>query len=145
MKSVLILNAGYEPLQKVTVKHAIRMLVREVAVIEEAHEDKKIGDFPFPQVLRLVRYIKASWRKHAPKYSKRGLLQRDNRKCAYCLGEATTVDHIKPRRLGGKDEWMNTVAACLKCNGKKGSRTLEKSGLKLKFQPFEPSWIDIMA
>lgn len=144
MSGVLVLNAGYEPLHRVTVKHAIRMLVREVAVIEEAHEEKKIGDFPFPQVLRLVRYIKLSWRKHSPKWSKKRLLQRDNYKCAYCLGEANTVDHINPRRLGGRDEWMNTVAACLKCNGKKGSRPLDKSGMKLKFHPYEPTWMDII-
>ena len=62
MSSVLILNAGYEPLHRVSIQHAIRMLVREVAVVEESLDDKTIGHFPFPLVLRLVRYVKLNWR-----------------------------------------------------------------------------------
>ena len=61
--SVLVLNAGYEPLHRVSIQHAIKMIVREVAVIEEAHEDETFGSFPKPLVLRLVKYIKMSWRK----------------------------------------------------------------------------------
>lgn len=38
MGSVLVLNAGYEPLHRVSYQHAIRMLVREVAVVEESVE-----------------------------------------------------------------------------------------------------------
>ena len=57
MSSVLVLNAGYEPLHKVSVKHAIKMIVREVAVIEESHDDEMFGSFPVPKVLRLLKYI----------------------------------------------------------------------------------------
>ena len=50
MSTVLVLNAGYEPLHKVSINHAIKMLVRQVAVIEEATEEM-FGDFPKPLVL----------------------------------------------------------------------------------------------
>lgn len=143
MSGVLVINAGYEPLHRVSIQHAIRMLVREVAVVEEAHDGKKIGDFPLPKVLRLLRYVKLHWRGAAPKWSKRRLLERDNYKCAYCGREATTVEHILPRYHGGETTWENTVAACLRCNGRKGSRTLEKSGMKLLSKPFVPTWYDI--
>ncbi|NBR07971.1 MAG: HNH endonuclease [Planctomycetes bacterium] len=36
--------------------------------------------------------------------------------------EATTVDHIIPRRLGGTDEPDNLVASCTRCNYSKGGR-----------------------
>lgn len=36
MTAVIVLNASYEELHRVTVKKAIKMLVREVAVIEES-------------------------------------------------------------------------------------------------------------
>src|SRR5690349_21532071 len=48
--NVLVLNASYEPLHKVDVRHAVRMLVRGVAVVEEAVEGRNIGHFPFPRV-----------------------------------------------------------------------------------------------
>jgi 5-methylcytosine-specific restriction endonuclease McrA len=143
MSSVLILNAGYEPLHRVSIQHAIRMLVREVAVVEESIDDKTIGHFPFPLVLRLVRYVKLNWRSSTPKWSKRRLLERDNYCCGYCGKQATTVDHVTPRVNGGQTTWLNTVSACLRCNGKKGSNSVEKSGMKLINQPFKPTWKDI--
>jgi hypothetical protein len=143
MKSVLVINAGYEHHDRVTVKHAIRMLVREVAVIEEAVDDRKIGDFPFPKVLRLVRYVRAHWRTPSPKWSKRRLLERDSHRCAYCGKEGNTVDHVVPRSQGGKTTWDNTVTSCLRCNGRKGSRSLEKANMKLLFMPYAPSWGEI--
>ena len=143
MSSVLILNAGYEPLHRVSIQHAIRMLVREVAVVEESIDDKTIGHFPFPLVLRLVRYVKLNWRSSTPKWSKRRLLERDHYCCGYCGKQATTVDHVIPRVDGGETTWLNTVSACLRCNGKKGSSSIEKSGMKLTKQPFKPTWKDI--
>lgn len=140
MDGVLVLNAGYEPLQRVSVRHAIKMIVREVAVIEEAHKEDTFGPFPVPLVLRLVRYVKLSWRNQKPRFSKRRLFQRDNYSCAYCGKIANTVDHVIPRSRGGLTEWTNTVASCLKCNHKKGSRTPEEAGMKLRVRPHEPSW-----
>ena len=53
--SVALLNASYEPLGKVTFQHAVRMLFRQVAIVEEAHDDRMIGPHPWPRVIRLVR------------------------------------------------------------------------------------------
>ena len=143
MSTVLILNASYEPLHRVSVRHAIRMIVREVAVIEEAKEDETFGHFPVPLVLRLVKYVKLYWRNNAPRYSKTKLFVRDKKTCAYCGKTANTVDHIIPRSKGGETTWLNIVAACLKCNHKKSNRTLKESGMKLLFTPYEPSWYDL--
>ena len=143
MSSVLILNAGYEPLHRVSVRHAIKMLVREVAVIEEAHEEETFGSFPVPLVLRLVRYVKMSWRSARPRFSKKRLFERDNHKCAYCGKEANTVDHVLPRSGGGETVWENVVASCLKCNHKKGSKTPEEAGMKLLTKPYEPNWFNM--
>ena len=122
MSSVLVLNAGYEPLHKVSIQHAIKMLVREVAVIEESEENKMFGSFPIPRVLRLVKYIKMTWRTYSPRFSKNRLMARDNGLCGYCGKSASTIDHVVPRSRGGKTEWENTVASCLKCNHKKVTR-----------------------
>ena len=42
MNVVLVLHADYGPLHRVSVRHAIRMLFREVAVVHEARPDARI-------------------------------------------------------------------------------------------------------
>lgn len=135
---VLVLNASYEPLQRVSLRHAIKMLVREVAVIEEA-ADETFGPFPRPLVLRLVRYVVTKWihrRKHI--CTKSAIKDRDGM-CAYCGGMAETVDHIIPRSRGGGLTWDNAVAACLKCNHRKANRTPAEAGMQLLLTPAVPN------
>jgi 5-methylcytosine-specific restriction endonuclease McrA len=138
-RDVLVLNASYEPLQRVSLRHAIKMLVREVAVIEEATEET-FGPFPMPRVLRLVRYVVARWRNRRG-CTKSAVKARD-RMCAYCGGSADTVDHIVPRSRGGTLTWDNAVAACLRCNHRKADRTPAEAGMTLLVLPGPPApWI----
>ena len=65
-QQVVLLNASYEPLGKVTFQHAVRMLFREVALVEEQHGDRMIGPHPWPRVIRLVRYVAAHWLHRPP-------------------------------------------------------------------------------
>jgi 5-methylcytosine-specific restriction endonuclease McrA len=144
MKNILVINAGYEPLHTVTLNHAIKMLVRQVAVIEE-HTGEKYGEFHKPRVLRLTRYVQIRWRNTQPVWSKAKVLQRDNYQCGYCGKKATTIDHIKPVSKGGESNFINTVAACFKCNSRKGDGCAENKGMKLKIQPHVPNWVDIIS
>jgi 5-methylcytosine-specific restriction endonuclease McrA len=53
------------------------------------------------------------------------VLRRDNFCCHYC-GKGScklTLDHVKPRKLGGSDSPSNLVAACQTCNDAKGSKS----------------------
>lgn len=139
--SVLVLNTTFEPMQRVDWKHAVRMIMREVAVIEEAEPDKMIGHLPFPKVLRLVKFVKTQWRTaRPPTWSRKRLLARDKGLCVYCTKPATTVDHVVPVSRGGKSTWLNTVASCSPCNNKKGNRTATESRMKSKVTPFAPTW-----
>jgi 5-methylcytosine-specific restriction endonuclease McrA len=49
-----------------------------------------------------------------------------------------TFDHVVPRARGGVTSWENVVAACSRCNLKKGSRSLRQSGLSLRKPPRQP-------
>jgi 5-methylcytosine-specific restriction endonuclease McrA len=145
--SVIVLNASYEPLHTVSIQHAIRMLVREVAVVEEAHGERTIGPFPVPRVLRLVRYVVTHWRYAAGrmKYSKHGVLRRDKFRCAYCgLENADTMDHVQPRSRGGRTEWLNAVAAHASCNERKGNRTPSEANMPLLWQPWVPTRAELV-
>ena len=137
---VIVLNTDNTTLHTVSVQHAIRMLVREVAIVEEAQEGRKIGPYPWPIVLRLIRYVKTTFLyAQSPAWSKRGVLRRDHHRCAYCKGKAETVDHLLPQSRGGRNTWLNTVAACAGCNHRKANRTPAEAGMRLAVTPYEPS------
>ena len=145
MTAVLVLNAGYEKLQFVSLRHAIRMLLREVADVEEVAEGGPIGHFQRPAVIRLKRYVQMRWRSRGvPSWSRKGVLNRDGHQCGFCAGRAETVDHVRPRSRGGRDTWLNTVAACTRCNNRKRNRTPEEAGMRLLFQPRNPTWSDLV-
>lgn len=141
MAEVLVLNADLQPLQRVSLRHAVRMLVRQVAEVHDSHADRIIGVWPMPTVVRLVRYVYAKWRHTTgPTWSRRGVLARDGRRCGYCSQTATTVDHVVPRSQGGSNTWINTVAACYDCNQRKANRTPAQAGMVLRITPAAPTW-----
>lgn len=139
---VLVINADLGPLHRVSLRHAVRMLVREVAVVHEAIEDRLIGPYPVPKIVRLVRYVVTRWRyTGGPAWSRRGVIRRDEGRCGYCPAPATTVDHVVPRSRDGRNTWKNTVACCDGCNQRKGDRTPEEAGMALRVTPRSPTWV----
>lgn len=148
--AVTLLNASYEPLAKVTFQHAVKMLFREVAIVEEADElpdggARMIGPHPWPRVIRLVRYVATKWLYRPAAWSRQGVLTRDRHRCGYCQGRATTVDHILPESRGGAWSWLNNVAACARCNGAKGNRTPEEAGMQLHVVLYVPTRAQLIA
>lgn len=144
MTDVLVLNADWQPLQRVSLRHAIRMLVRQVAEIHDAEPDRLIGIFPMPVAVRLVRYVVTRWRNaRGPAWSKTGVLNRDGHRCGYCGKNGDTVDHIVPSSRGGTNSWLNTVAACTRCNQRKADRTPAEAGMVLRVHPTAPTWASI--
>lgn len=141
MEHVLVLNADLNPLHRVSLRHAIRMLFRQVAEVHEAEPDRLIGVYPMPKVVRLVQYVVTRWRyTSGPAWSRPGVLARDRRTCGYCGASASTVDHVVPRSRGGRNSWSNTVAACGGCNQRKRNRTPAEAGMRLRVQPTSPTW-----
>jgi hypothetical protein len=145
VEAVLVINVDLGPLHRVSLKHAIRMLLRRVAEIHEAEPDRLIGVFPRPTVVRLVQYVVTTWRyTGGPAWSRPGVMVRDQRRCGYCGGHATTIDHILPRCRGGRNSWTNTVAACGGCNQRKGDRTPVEARMPLRITPAAPTWATLV-
>ncbi|MFD3576026.1 HNH endonuclease [Streptomyces sp. NPDC058644] len=147
MRDTLVLNASFEPLSTVTLNRAIVLVLTDKAVVEQAHPGLRVRaaavEIPVPRVIRLCRYVRVPFRRRAP-WSRRGVLVRDQHRCAYCGKRATTVDHVVPRAQGGMDSWLNTVASCAMDNHRKADRTPEEAGMPLLRQPFEPTPADAM-
>ncbi|RLG10162.1 HNH endonuclease [Candidatus Pacearchaeota archaeon] len=146
---MLVLNASYEPLSICTVKRAISLYIQNKAEIIYTYDGKVIKTpstfFPRPSVIRLNYYVKLKKRLEVP-LNKKNILKRDNYTCQYCgkKGGNMTIDHVIPKRKGGKDTWENLVCACPQCNALKGDRTPEEAGMKLLRKPFKPHYILFM-
>ena len=95
---VLVLNASYEPIQLVSTRRAIVLLLQEKAEVIESTEQRLRAQSLFldiPLVIRLVRYIKIPRRLRLP-CSRRGVLTRDRETCQYC---GTQPGRTQPRDL----------------------------------------------
>lgn len=138
---VVVLNATMEPLAIVPLHRALMFLVHERATIVEAREGETIRsastEFPVPLVVAFRELVRVLYRWSAAPWTRRGVLTRDGRQCAYCGRTATTIDHLTPRSRGGENSWLNTVAACIRCNNAKADRTPEEARMPLRFPPRE--------
>jgi hypothetical protein len=147
MTEVLVLNAGgTQVLHRVSLKHAIGMLYRQVARVHESVPGATFGPYPVPRSVELVRYLYTKWVWETSgrlPCTRQGVLRRDKFRCGYCGRRATTIDHVLPRSRGGKNTWSNCVAACFACNQKKADRTPAEAGMRLDITPSEPTLGDL--
>jgi 5-methylcytosine-specific restriction endonuclease McrA len=149
MSQVLVLNATYEPMNVVSVRRAILLLLKEKAELVEAAEAQLRSErliVPVPLVIRLVYYVRIPRRFSLP-LSRRTVMARDHYTCQYCgdqPGKANlTIDHVLPRSRGGQTTWQNVVTACGFCNRHKGNRTPEEAAMQLLHRPAQPRYLAV--
>ncbi len=148
-RSVLVLNATFEPLSLVSVRRAVVLLLREKAELVEATErllHSANQALPEPLVIRLTRYVRLPHRSVPPTRS--AVILRDAYTCQYCGDtpgkHSLTVDHVVPRCRGGNHSWTNLATACKRCNCKKGGMSPREAGMKLLRRPFEPTYVALV-
>ncbi|MFO0957673.1 MAG: HNH endonuclease [Isosphaeraceae bacterium] len=97
-------------------------------------------DVEVPRVIRLLGYDRLPRQK--VRFNRRNLFARDGNRCQYCgknfSNTELSLDHVIPRSRGGPTTWENMVAACLKCNVRKGGRTPHEAGMDLLREPTRP-------
>ena len=138
-RPTLMLNASYEPLRIVSVKKALTLITKGVALVEVPTDvliHRGLGIYAH-SVIRLRTY------RHVPirlqVVSRKNIFLRDGERCMYC-GERfktreLTLDHIIPKSRGGSPSWSNLVSCCAKDNHRKGDRTPEEAGMELIHKP----------
>ncbi len=141
MAGSLVLNATYEPLCVVPARRAVVLVLAEKAVLVEQspqvlHSERV--DIAVPSVLRLSRYVRVPHRREVS-LTRNAVLERDRHRCVYCQARADTIDHVRPRSRGGQHTWTNVVAACARCNHRKGDRLLSELGWHLPGPVVQPS------
>jgi 5-methylcytosine-specific restriction endonuclease McrA len=140
---VLLLNATFEPLQLVSERRAVVLMLagRAEPIVTPEHPNvcrSASVVVQIPAIVRLHDMVKLPSKVRTPPLTRRSLLLRDSYRCAYCLEHADTIDHVVPRSRGGRHEWTNVVAACRRHNMQKGDRLLEEIGWRMHFEPRIP-------
>lgn len=145
MDNVLVLDSSYTLVNVTNWKRAITLVLSNKAeVLEEKEATIKTVrvEIKIPVLIRLIDCIVGKKMREIT-YNRKHLFERDNYTCQYCghvfPHQKLTIDHVLPRAQGGQESWLNSVAACMPCNFKKGNRTPEKAGMRLLKQPKEPN------
>jgi len=140
---VLVLNSAYLPINAVSWKKAIGWIFEgkaETIYEKDTWIKSPSTKIKLPSVVRLrnVSIIPVV----DLKCNKKNVFLRDNYTCQYCNQKIQkskiTIDHVYPRRKGGKTTWENVVAACPDCNVRKADRTPSEAGMKLAKRPKKP-------
>ena len=141
---VLVLNQDYQAISMCSPERAFVLCLLKKAEMVSLHKGRALRtigqQFPFPSIIRLVRFVQIPYKKVA--LSRQNIFKRDNFRCVYCgTPDRLTLDHVLPRSRGGQDAWHNLVTACQRCNTAKGDRTPEEADMQLAQRPFRPSFI----
>lgn len=148
----LVLNADFQPLSLMplslvswqeSIKAVYANRVSVVATYPSTFVRSPNAVFPLPSVVCLKKY-KATASNKVAAFSRFNLSLRDGFRCQYCDTKLetheVTFDHVLPRCLGGETSWSNVVAACERCNHRKGRKLLRDiSDMRLARQPIGPT------
>ena len=137
-QTVLALDHRYMPMVELTRRKAIKAISTGRARALDLATWTKMGVHdvatkPF-QVIVFPKATAQAEVKLGIGRGTRAILRRDGFICQYvgCDHKATTVDHVVPRCQGGQSTWSNLVGCCRACNERKGGRTPEQAGMRLK-------------
>lgn len=143
MTDTLIFDASMEVLGVRPARKAVGYILsgKGYSLLDSDRLVSPTSDIKVPLIvcLKEAHAYKSRKSKKPLNWSRKRVLQRDNYVCAYCSGYANTIDHIHPQALGGGNTWMNTIAACFKCNNEKDDKTLDQVGMKLLYLPTVPT------
>ena len=146
MRNCLVLNSDYTPIDIVNWQRAFLMIFGDGknAYPIEYHgftiKDSAGRIHPLPSIIVLKRYVNNNNKSTYCKYTRVNVFTRDDFKCMYCGNrfkpDDLTIDHVIPlsryKKLGYKGHpngMDNVVAACYKCNVKKGNHTCEECNM----------------
>ncbi len=147
----LILNADYQPLSYFPLslwswQDAIKAVYLDRVNVVELYEQSVRSaslEMLLPSVVALKDFVPQD---RTPAFTRFNLFLRDGFKCVYCHSpDELTFDHVIPRRLGGQTNWDNIVAACTRCNLKKGGRSLKDAGMGMGAKPVQPTIYELQA
>ncbi len=141
----LVLNADYRPLSYYPLsllswQDAVKaVFLGRVNIVSEYDRLVHSPSFAMhlPSVVSLKSYVRPAL---YPAFTRFNVFLRDRFACQYC-GDKTdlTFDHLVPRSRGGQTRWDNVVAACARCNLRKGGKLPEQARMWPAQKPYRPN------
>jgi 5-methylcytosine-specific restriction endonuclease McrA len=139
----LKLDATYRPVEVIDAIEALVLCIigKAKAIETYAREiSSPSKTFKIPAVIVLKNVVR--YRFGGILCNRQNVIWRDQNICQYCAKafptEKLTIDHLIPKSRGGGNNWTNLVAACKKCNQKKGCRTPKECGMIPIRNPTKP-------
>jgi 5-methylcytosine-specific restriction endonuclease McrA len=150
MSAVLFLDHDYLPLRVESWQRAIcDLFLGKVEVIEYSRDRTIQGvdrKHPMPSVVRVLRRFRRD--RIRIRFSRVNIYARDRFVCQYdgrrYPTEDLTFDHVLPRSRGGRTSWENIVTCCVDCNTRKGNRTPQEAGMRLRAEPLRPRYLPVV-
>lgn len=154
----LLLNAdgtplSLVPLSVVTWQVAMRLVFLDKVRVLKEYDQWTVRsqhlELKVPSIVIMTEQVK--WSKQL-KYSRNNVYLRDDftcqlqttSRCQNMEGKVKlselTLDHVVPRSLGGKTNWLNVCASCKSCNSDKGS----DETIVPKKKPHRPTYYEIL-
>ncbi len=156
---ILRLNVAGRPVEWVSWQDAVCLYARELVVWTLGDQILHIwGGYNRIEQTRTVVELNSiiacdgrvvAPNRNIPPFTNRALFGRDGNMCLYC-GHTfrdcdLTRDHVVPKSRGGSDLWDNVIAACKRCNHRKGDLLLEEAGVELLALPYAPNFAEYLA
>ena len=153
IEKIILLKADYTILNFISLKRTMTLYMSDKIDIEKSYNDIQLHpklDFGFPSIVRMKEYISLPYNKRKLSPKKKRIFSRDKYECQYCNKtinkENGTIDHVIPKshKKYPGHIWTNLVTSCHSCNNRKGSKTPEEAGMKLKKQPLAPNFNELL-
>ena len=144
----LVLNADFRPLSYYPLslwswQDAVKAVCSDKVSVLSTYEHvihSPNFELQLPSVIALKDFVTAQ---KAPAFTRFNVFLRDRFSCQYCNQRLPTpqltFDHVIPRSRGGRTSWGNVVAACSRCNLKKGNRLPAECHMQPRRTPGVPS------
>lgn len=144
---VLVLSNAYQPLYTCGLEKAIALLyVGKAVSVKDSEEVVRSPSVTMkvPMAIRLLVNVVVHRYYETLRPTRQAIFKRDRHTCQYCGAHGElTIDHVMPRSRGGEDTWENLVAACYRCNNKKGDRRPDEARMPLASTPRAPKVMEL--
>lgn len=159
MADVLVLNANGLPLSQIPLSVinwtvAMRLVFTDKVNILKNYDDWVVRsqylEMKVPSIIIMSEQVKHA---KSVNYNRTNIYLRDDFTCQLQITnqcrekygkhnvDDLTLDHIRPKSLGGTTSWTNVCTCCKACNGEKGA----DASIIPKKLPKKPSYYEILA
>lgn len=149
MSDTLILNGDASPISLIPLSvvpwtEAIKLIYLNKCNVLNHYEDWEVSSpsqsLMVPSVLIMKEFY---YKTKGINFNRLNLLYRDDFTCQYCgkkfPEKHLTMDHVIPKRDGGRKNWNNIVICCKVCNQKKGHDYIQP----IK-KPHKPTYFELL-